>query len=79
MLWKTFSNCKTSNPLLDTCESFFQTNMQRVTRVMLVEGERVLKKMMDCMEEFSKCIEKIANELDLYEFHSWPMEIVLMK
>ena len=44
--------------------------MQRVTRVMLVEGERVLKKMMDWTEEFSKSIEKIANELDLYEFHS---------
>ena len=43
--------------------------MQRVTRVMLVEGERVLKKMMDCTEEFSKSIEKIANDLDLYEFH----------
>ena len=46
---------------------------------MLDEGESALIKNDYAAEEFSKSIEKIFSHLDLHEFHSWPMEIKLMK
>ena len=41
---------------------------------MFVEGEKVLIKHDEIVEEFSKYFENVINDLDLYEFSSCPMK-----
>lgn len=74
------SKCRISKPLWDTCKSFFSNKYAKGnSNIMLDEGESALIKNDYAAEEFSKSTEKLFSHLDLHEFHSWPMEIKLMK
>ena len=48
--------------------------------IMLADGDKVLiRNVADIAEEFSKCFEKVVNDLDLYQFPSCMNESIIDK